>query len=152
VFWLNLLLEYSHEFFQDRSWTSQVIGPILTTRATALTVGAYKWNMYFAWSFRGWRKLHDKELHKLYSSPNINGMIKNKNVQYVTLKFILILLFLLTTQHSGFILRIRQGIFGIGPRMQLLSSKKKSFQRMQCNIIVPSMPSSPWWHLLRFCG
>jgi hypothetical protein len=25
---------------------------------------------------RGWRKLHNKQLHNLYSSPNINRMIK----------------------------------------------------------------------------
>jgi hypothetical protein len=29
-----------------------------------------------------WRKLHNEELHKLYSSPNINRMIKSKRVTW----------------------------------------------------------------------
>ena len=76
----------------------------------------------------------------MYSSPNTNGMIKTKNVHDVTLRFVLILSTLLTIETFGF--RIGQGIFGIGLRVHLLSSKK-SFLRIQLNIIVPSMPSSP---------
>jgi hypothetical protein len=28
----------------------------------------------------GWRKLHSEELHNLYFSPNINGMIKSEMI------------------------------------------------------------------------
>jgi hypothetical protein len=30
----------------------------------------------------GWRKLHNKELHNKYSSPNIIGMIKSRRVKW----------------------------------------------------------------------
>jgi hypothetical protein len=30
----------------------------------------------------GWRKLHNEELHNLYSSPSINGMIKSRRMRY----------------------------------------------------------------------
>jgi hypothetical protein len=30
---------------------------------------------------RDWRKLHNEELHNLYSSPNINRMIKSRNMR-----------------------------------------------------------------------
>jgi hypothetical protein len=30
----------------------------------------------------GWRTLHNKELHNLYNSPNIIGMIKSRNVRW----------------------------------------------------------------------
>jgi hypothetical protein len=29
---------------------------------------------------RGWRKLHNKELHNLYASPNVIGMIKESEI------------------------------------------------------------------------
>jgi hypothetical protein len=29
----------------------------------------------------GWRKLHDKELHNLYSSPSITRMIKSRRMR-----------------------------------------------------------------------
>jgi hypothetical protein len=31
----------------------------------------------------GWRKLHNEELHSLYSSPNIIGMIKSRGMIWV---------------------------------------------------------------------
>jgi hypothetical protein len=31
---------------------------------------------------RGWRKLHNKELHNLYSSPNIIRMIKSRRMRW----------------------------------------------------------------------
>jgi hypothetical protein len=30
----------------------------------------------------GWRKLHNKELHKFYTSPNIIRMIKSRNIRW----------------------------------------------------------------------
>jgi hypothetical protein len=30
----------------------------------------------------GWRKLHNEELHNLYSSPNIIGMIKSRRIRW----------------------------------------------------------------------
>jgi hypothetical protein len=30
----------------------------------------------------GWRKLHEKKLHNLYSLPNIIGMIKSKRMRW----------------------------------------------------------------------
>jgi hypothetical protein len=30
----------------------------------------------------GWRKLHDEELHNLYSSRNIIGMIKSRRIRW----------------------------------------------------------------------
>jgi hypothetical protein len=30
----------------------------------------------------GWRKLHDEELHKLYSSPSIIRMIKSRRMRW----------------------------------------------------------------------
>jgi len=27
---------------------------------------------------RGWRRLHNEELHKLYASPNINSVMKSR--------------------------------------------------------------------------
>jgi hypothetical protein len=30
----------------------------------------------------GWRKLHNKELHDLYSSPSIMGIIKSKRMRW----------------------------------------------------------------------
>jgi hypothetical protein len=30
----------------------------------------------------GWRKLHNKELHNLYSSPNIIRMIKSRRMRW----------------------------------------------------------------------
>jgi hypothetical protein len=30
----------------------------------------------------GWRKLHNEELHNLYSSPSIIGMIKSKRIRW----------------------------------------------------------------------
>jgi hypothetical protein len=30
----------------------------------------------------GWRKLHNEELHNLYSSPDINGIIKSKRMRW----------------------------------------------------------------------
>jgi hypothetical protein len=30
----------------------------------------------------GWRKLHNKELHNLYSSPSINRMTKSKGITW----------------------------------------------------------------------
>jgi hypothetical protein len=32
---------------------------------------------------RGWSKLHNEELHNLYSSPNIIGMIKSMRMKRV---------------------------------------------------------------------
>jgi hypothetical protein len=32
---------------------------------------------------RGWRKLHDEELHTLNSSPNIIRMIKSRRIRWV---------------------------------------------------------------------
>jgi hypothetical protein len=32
---------------------------------------------------RGWRKLHNKELHNLYSSPNIIRIIKSRRMRWV---------------------------------------------------------------------
>jgi hypothetical protein len=32
---------------------------------------------------RGWRKLHNEELHKLYSSPDIIKMIKSERMDWV---------------------------------------------------------------------
>jgi hypothetical protein len=29
----------------------------------------------------GWRKLHNEQLHKLYSSPNINRMIRSRRMK-----------------------------------------------------------------------
>jgi hypothetical protein len=31
----------------------------------------------------GWRKLHNKELHNLYSSPNIIRMIKSRRTRFM---------------------------------------------------------------------
>jgi hypothetical protein len=31
---------------------------------------------------RGWRKLHNEELHNLYSSPSINRMIKSRRMKW----------------------------------------------------------------------
>jgi hypothetical protein len=31
---------------------------------------------------RGWRKVHSEELHNLYSSPNIIGMIKSRRMRW----------------------------------------------------------------------
>jgi hypothetical protein len=31
---------------------------------------------------RGWRKLHNEELHNLYSSPNIIKMIKSRRMKW----------------------------------------------------------------------
>jgi hypothetical protein len=31
---------------------------------------------------RGWRKLHNEDLHNVYSSPNINRMIKSKRMRW----------------------------------------------------------------------
>jgi hypothetical protein len=31
----------------------------------------------------GWRKLHNEELHKLYSSPNIIRLIKSRGIRWV---------------------------------------------------------------------
>jgi hypothetical protein len=31
---------------------------------------------------RGWRRLHNKERHNLYSSPSIIGMIKSKRLRW----------------------------------------------------------------------
>jgi hypothetical protein len=30
----------------------------------------------------GWRKMHNEELHKLYSSPNIIGMISSRRMRW----------------------------------------------------------------------
>jgi hypothetical protein len=30
----------------------------------------------------GWRKLHNEELHNMYSSPNIIRMIKSRRIRY----------------------------------------------------------------------
>jgi hypothetical protein len=30
----------------------------------------------------GWKKLHNKELHNLYHSPNINRMIKSRRIRW----------------------------------------------------------------------
>jgi hypothetical protein len=32
---------------------------------------------------RGWRRLHNEELHNLYASPNINGVIKSRGVRWL---------------------------------------------------------------------
>jgi hypothetical protein len=29
-----------------------------------------------------WRKLHNEELHNVYSSPNVNSMIKSRMIRY----------------------------------------------------------------------
>jgi hypothetical protein len=46
-------------------------------------------NNVFIWYFGkrddvtgDWRKLHNEELHNLYSSPNINRMIKSRRVRW----------------------------------------------------------------------
>jgi hypothetical protein len=31
---------------------------------------------------RDWRKLHNEELHNLYSSPNIRSMIKSRRIRF----------------------------------------------------------------------
>jgi hypothetical protein len=30
----------------------------------------------------GWRRLHNEELHNLYASPNIIGMVKSRNMRW----------------------------------------------------------------------
>jgi hypothetical protein len=31
---------------------------------------------------RGWRRLHNEELHNLYASPNINRVIKSRGMRW----------------------------------------------------------------------
>jgi hypothetical protein len=31
----------------------------------------------------GWRRLHNKELHNVYASPNINGVMKSRRMRWV---------------------------------------------------------------------
>jgi hypothetical protein len=48
-------------------------------------LGGAQGQLYFKWDevVRGWRRLHNEELHKIYASPNIIRVIKSGRMRGV---------------------------------------------------------------------